>query len=215
MTMWVWRLPPEDGYYNDPTQMQHDEQFYKQSTHPNPQQYVSCNFKPIKIRECRTWVINEIFNQQKLRQGWCGIDLDINLPKAIWMRNYQLIDPNKGSLAEVERRYKILSLLLVIRAGDTVFLPRVGNNQLSYDDFTVVTAAGSYYFENRSRENMYWKRDYGHVIPVDGNLTRTFPYSQTTLQSGDFGAPFLKCLVKVPDHRFYQFLKNQNYPFIP
>ncbi len=51
---------------------------------------------------------------------------------------------------------------------------------------------------------MYWKRDYGHVIPVDGNLTRTFPYSQTTLQSGDFGAPFLKCLVKVPDHRFYQ-----------
>lgn len=218
MTMWVWRLTPIVAYYDDPVQMQHDEQFFKNSQHPNPQQYANCDFTPTRHGQCREWAINSIFDQQKLRQGWCGVGLDLNLPRAIWLRNYQLIDPNNGALAGIETRYQILTRILDIRAGDTIFLPKVGNNRLSENHFTVVTVAGNYYFENRAGEAMYWKQDFGHIIPLSGNLTRTFPYNPQTLDTGVFSSPFIACVVRVPNsayRRFDQFLRNQKYRFNP
>ena len=127
-----------------------------------------------------------------------------------------MIDPNNGALAEIETRYQILTRILDIRAGDTIFLPKVVNNQLSDNHFTVVTAAGNYYFENRAGETMYWKQDFGHVIPLSGNLTRTFPYNPQTLNTGVFSSPFIACVARVPNSAFRgfeQFLRNQNYRF--
>lgn len=216
MTMWVFRLSPEDGF-TDPAQMRHHEQFFKKSTHPNPRQYANCNFTPAKPGECRTWVINEIFNQQKLRQGWCGIDLDLNLPEEIWISNYRLIDPGNSPLKDIKIQLQILKGLLDIRSGDTIFLPRVGDNQLSYDHFTVVTAAGNYEFENR-RDIIYWRTDFGHIIPIKSNLTRTFRYGSETLNARVFAAPFIAKVVRVPNSAFRgfdKFLLNQNYPFNP
>jgi hypothetical protein len=211
--MWVWRLVKEDDY-TDAHQMQHNEQFFRQSPYPMHQPYVNCNFTPARLGECRTWIINEIFGQQKLRQGWCGIGLDLRLPREQWIRNYQSYseNPQEG----VELLYSILARMLNIVTGDTIFLPRVGNNQLSDDHFTVVTAAGNYCFENRYEENMYWRQDFGHVIPLNGHLTRTFPYSVQTLQAKVFRAPFIASVVRVinSEYRgFGQFLRNQNYPF--
>jgi len=216
MTMWVWRLSPEVDYYTNAAQMQFDEQFFRQSTHPTLQRIANCDFSATNPGDVRTWLINEIFNQQKLRQGWGGIDLDLNLPEAIWIRNWQLIDPNMAPLANVQLRYRLLIRMLNISIGDTIFLPRVGDNQLSSHHFTVVTAAGSYDFENRSNEDMYWKQDFTHVIPLEGNLTRTFLYSPQTLTAGVFGAPFIAAVVRVPDSAFRGFdgfLLNHNYPF--
>lgn len=216
MTMWVWRLSPVDSYY-DVNQVRNDRDFFANSNHPNAQQYANLQFTPARRGECREWLINEIFNKKMLRQGWCGIGLDLNLPEQEWIRNYQIIDPNRTQLASIKTRSSILSDILNIRAGDTIFLPKVGNNRISDEYFSVVTAAGNYFFDDRLGEVTYWRRDFGHVIPLNQNLTRTFLYGSQHLDAGDFRAPFIQCVRRVPyaDYRgFGTFLRNQNYPFI-
>ena len=198
MAMWVWRLPnKDDGTWNNP---------------------------PAQPWECRRLAMNRLFQNQELTLGWGMPELDLNLPEQQWVKKRYDWDHAAGGTMTMIAAQKDYNLMIPIRTdiqiGDTIFLPKVGANRLSDDHFVVVTVAGRYLFIKRGQYprhlNQYtWDQDYGHVIPVDGNLTRTFPYSQNTLQSGDFGAPFLKRQVKVPDHRFYQFLQNQNYPFIP
>jgi len=200
--MWVWRLANRDSWV--------DLAKPKNPSSARPWQ-------------CREFEIRELFNHHRLRQGWGVPGLDLNLTRDEWVENryaFGAID-NEISMEVAEQEYVLmLPMRTEIRVKDTIFLPKVGNNQRSDDHFVVVTVAETYRFENRGQyprpwDQYTWDQDYGHIITVDGNLTRTFPYSQTTLQSGDFGAPFLKRLVRVPDHRFYHFLQKQNYPFIP
>jgi len=197
MAMWVWRLTNYgEGDWSKP---------------------------PAKGWDCRKFQINELFQHHELTQGWGIPPLDISLPRLQWAqtrRNWDLAVGGNMTMEEAEQDYDRLICMLNIAVDDTIFLPKVGANQVSDDHFTVLTVAGRYRFKVRGQHprllNQYvWQQDYGHVIPVVGGLIRTFPYGANTLAKSDFGAPFLKRIAPVPDQRFYPFLRQHNYPFVP
>ncbi len=202
--MWVWRLAGKTDW------------FFENSNNPN---YA-------RLWQCREFEISELFNHQRLRQGWGVPELDLNLTRTEWVRKRFELGINDGiSMRKAEDDYTIMiPMRTEIRVQDTIFLPMVGNNQRSVNHFVVVTVAEAYRFENRGqypKPSWYdysWDQDYGHIIPINGNLTRTFPYGLNTLEGGAFGAPFIKRLNRVPsaEYRgFDAFLQRHNYPFNP
>ena len=205
MAMWVWRLAE-----------------YGAGEWSNP---------PARGWDCRRFQINELFERQKLTQGWGIPPLDIRLSKSKWARNMRdWTLAVGGDPCAAEQEYDLLICMLDIKVGDTIFLPKVGRNQVSDDYFTVLTVEKPYEFEKRPPHydgtpfNRYaWHQGYGHVIPVVRDLIKVFPYgAANTLERSAFAAPFLKRIVRVPepvpdrDYRgFCTFLLKNNYPFIP
>lgn len=197
MAMWVWRLSGcGEGEWSNP---------------------------PAQGWDCRRFQINELFQHHELTQGWGIPPLDIRLPRNQWAkirRDWDLAVGESMTLLKAQKDYDLLICMLSIAVGDIIFLPKVGANQVSDDHFIVLTVADSYRFKVRGQhpiplDQYVWQQDFGHVIPVVGELIRTFPYGANTLQRSDFGAPFLKRITQVPDQRFYPFLRKHNYPFIP
>lgn len=124
--------------------------------------------------------------------------------------------------------HAIMTRIQQVRLGDTIFIPNANQNGRSGDHFMVVTVVGQYQFISRRNNQQFgpmrrwptdfhWTEDFGHVIPVNGALTRVFRKNQ--LQPGAFRAPFLARIVAVPDSSnfrgFGDFLRANNYPFIP
>ena len=197
MAMWVWRFSNygEGGWSNPPAQ----------------------------DWDCRRFQINELSQHHELTQGWGIPPLDIRLQRNQWAQIRRDWDHAVGgsmTLSEAEKDYDRLIYMLSIKIGDIIFLPKVGANRVSEDHFTVLTIADKYQFKVRGSHpiplNQYvWQQDFGHVFPVIGELIMTFPYGANTLRGSDFGAPFLKRITRVPDQRFYPFLRSHNYPFTP
>jgi hypothetical protein len=215
MTMYVWRLAPEDAY-SDVQATRREAiryvQAFQQNPHPNLAPYANCNFAPVSVGHCRNWAVDQIFQHHLVRQGWCGVGLDLRQGRDAWIQNWRLLDPTYTYQAAGDR-YDRLSPILAIRAGDIIFLPRVPD----WHRFTVVTVAEPYYFEDRSRFTQFWELDFGHVIPIDGNIIRTFPYGPQTLEARAF-QPYQSCVSRVTcsnNSGFGPFLRSQNYPFTP
>lgn len=205
MTMWVWRL---------------SEKFAGQWSKSKP---------PTGPWDCRMFQINLLFNDQELTQGW-GIpepDLDLNTPRQQWAqkrRDWDLAVDGACTLEDAQSDYDLLICMRAnVQIGDTVFIPKIGNNQLSNDHFVVVTVADKYRFKQRGiypklLHQYTWDQDYGQVIPVDSALIKTFPYSSRTLERRAFGAPFCTRIHRVPYSSYRGFdicLKKNNYPFKP
>jgi len=123
-------------------------------------------------------------------------------------------------------QYGLMTRLLRVAPGDTIFIPNASLQGRSDYDFMVVTVVGKYQFISRINNqkfgsirrwptDFHWTEDFGHIITVDSDLTRVFRKNQ--LQPRVFGAPFMAKIVAVPDSSnfrgFGDFLKNQRYPF--
>ena len=182
---------------------------------------------------------NLTFNGHKLTQGWGTPPLDLSIPEQQWIDNYcnlviqeeqhfnQPLTPTQKLITEANTQHGLLLRAMNIIPGDTIFIPKANNFGYSYDHFIVVTAAGRYQFDNRQNNQVfghlrcfpmefYMTEDFGHVIPVNDVLIRTFPYGPQTLQRACFGAPFIAKIVRVPSSSFRgfdNFLRRNNYPF--
>lgn len=132
------------------------------------------------------------------------------------------------AIDEAIRNYDLMRPILAIKQGDTIFVPNANLNGRSEDHFIVVTVVGQYQFISRRNNQQFgpmrrwptdfhWKEDFGHVIPVDGALTRVFRKNQ--LQPRAFAAPFIPRIVAIPESSNYRgfgdFLRANNYPFNP
>lgn len=204
MAMWVWRFADKESWFfnNEPTNRRYAQPW-----------------------QCRDFMIHELFDNQRLRQGWGVPELDLNQAPNDWIaKRYELGIDSGITIDGAKEDYRIMiPMRTEMRINDIIFLPKVGNNRRSENHFAVVTVADAYRFENRGqypKRDYYdysWDQDYGHIIPVYRDLTRVFQYGQCTLQSGDFRAPFIKRLVRVSENgihydRFCSFLEHQDYP---
>ena len=129
---------------------------------------------------------------------------------------------------EAIKNHGIMMRIQQVRPGDTIFIPNTNQNGRSDDHFMVVTVVGQYQFISRRNDQQFgpmrrwpsdfhWTEDFGHVIPIDGDLIGVFDKNQ--LQPGAFRAPFLARIVAVPESSnfrgFGDFLQANNYPFNP
>ena len=183
--------------------------------------------KPARpLRDCEEnnkrpiyFILNELYLHGRLRQGWGTRDLDLRQPEKEWVEKYliaewvywrkkhELTGGNGSNLAMGRRR--ILACMLRMQPGDVVFLPKmdvIGQRE-SEAHFSVMTVAGAYQFEDRSQKPHTWEQDFGHYIEV--HTIKTYEYSDKTLGSYLFGAPFLHAIDEVrPNYSCYDIIKN-------
>ena len=203
MAMWVWRLSASDD-----------------GTVPN-----GWADPPARHWDCINFQIGELFNSHDLTQGWGIPGLDLNLNEPDWVRNRlewsRVLGEHHVTIKGAEKEYALMiPIKRDIRIKDIIFVPKVGQNCFSEDHFTVVTVAGNYRFDPRGPFSNTWRycyqQGFGHIIPVNSDRTRVFHKNE--LQSGAFGAPFLKRVNSVPRSAyrgFDDFLRRHNYPFNP
>jgi hypothetical protein len=161
------------------------------------------------------FVLDELFQQHRLRQGWGVPTLDLRLPDKAWIENF-IIASNRywgevSDCAKASGRLKILSHMVDMKINDIIFLPNVTNQMVDHNYFTVVTVKNPYYFEDRSQEPNTWEKDFAHVIEIE--KIKTYCFSQHTLQRSIFGAPFMHAIDKIkPSYQTYntfdQFVKH-------
>lgn len=238
--MWVWRLAPEVTpgnacLYLPPRPGSYDLAAFQCQLLQNKQQLTQGWGFPTEDLTLRaaTWQTNYIDienpfdpnNPNQLLPAFkavvdaCNIRLPLNQQIPIWT-------PQEAQDA-ARKNYRIMERLLGIGIGDTIFIPNTNLHGRSDDHFMVVTVVGEYQFITRRNDqefgprrrwpaDFHWTEDFGHVIPVNGALTRVFRNNQ--LQPGAFRAPFLARIVAVPDSSnfrgFGDFLRANNYPFI-
>lgn len=145
---------------------------------------------------CVDYVLQELVNHQRLRQGWGVPTLDLRLAEDIWIENYIIASKryyNEDSGCEhATGRRSILKKMLEMNLGDVIFLPNVNGLERNEEYFSVCHVKGKYFFEDRSCLDNNWQKDFGHVIPIS-NLA-TYKYSGTTLSRSIFGAPYLRAI---------------------
>lgn len=129
-------------------------------------------------RSRQEWIWSELL-AGRVHQGWGfeGTDLldetGFPLDRHEWQHRYAEALARRGGTAagrpdDPALRYRILSQLLKVRAGDLILLPHLPHD----GSFTLVRAAGSYRFD-RSHFETYFP-DFGHVIPVDPEPRTTY-----------------------------------------
>jgi hypothetical protein len=157
------------------------------------------------------FILNELFENHRLRQGWGIPGLDLRLEENIWLENY-IIGSRKywskdSTCNEAMGRKKILNHILDMSLGDIIFLPNVSENTIDLRCFTVATVISLYDFEDRSNNPNTWKKDFGHIIGV--NYLKTFPYSNNSLMRDIFGPPFMHAIDPIlPHYQSYNIFKN-------
>ena len=153
------------------------------------------------------FIYNEFWKNNTLRQGWGIKDLDLRQDIHPWIESYMLsgkifwdtdIDCNfaKG-------RWNILNRMLNIQEGDILLIPKTSSNGLNdYHNFTACQASREYYFDYPLAY-----QDFGHCIGICN--IREINYSNTTLERGDFGSPYLWAVTEVKEHHSrYDKIKN-------
>lgn len=96
-------------------------------------------------------LIDELFNEKRLRQGWGyefdGINLNLKLSEEEWIENFiQLRYRLRNENVECEKangRWDILKDMKYIKKGDIIFIPNIPDE----DNFTISTAENGYNFE--------------------------------------------------------------------
>lgn len=127
-------------------------------------------------RSHQEWMWSELL-AGRIHQGWgfAGAELvdaaGLPFDRHEWQQRYQEALQQRGEAARPDDpalRWRILSQLLKIRAGDLILLPHLPENGA----FTLVRAAGPYRFDRSHFESYY--PDFGHVIPVDPEPRATY-----------------------------------------
>ncbi|MCK4632088.1 MAG: restriction endonuclease [candidate division Zixibacteria bacterium] len=123
----------------------------------------------------KQWLQSEL-KGGRLRQGWgiTGMQLEDHgepVPLSEWEARYSKSakeiwarEPGPG---EALKRFRILSPMTDLRAGDIVVIPKMP----SWDKFTIASVKGKYWFDADRGP-----KDYGHVIPVDSDCMKETPY---------------------------------------
>ncbi|RKZ46604.1 MAG: hypothetical protein DRR16_19955 [Candidatus Parabeggiatoa sp. nov. 3] len=161
------------------------------------------------------FILEELFQHHRLRQGWGIPTLDLRLPDNAWIENF-IIASNRywgvvSNCAKARGRLNILSRMVQMKINDIIFLPNVKDKVVDHDYFTVVTVKNPYYFEDRSQEPNTWEKDFAHVIEV--KKIETYRFSGKTLPKSIFGAPFMHAIDQIgPSYKTYntfeQFVKD-------
>ncbi len=194
MQMWVFRLPTGPGGDPsgscDPNEIDREE---LELNLENADQRCLTSYE-----NCLDFAIQEVFKKGNLRQGWGIPTLDLRLPEEVWNIKYILAakkywGEDIGCDAAKGRR-NILRHMLNMKKGDVIFLPTITKDGKSNSNFTVVTVVNSYFFEDRSQEEI---KDFAHVIKV--NRQRTFPYPIDDISDGFFGTPFRRAVSSVKE----------------
>jgi hypothetical protein len=196
MKMWVFRVPTGAGgdpmgRVCAPNELNPSEM---DAGAVNSEDYCEINYD-----NCLEFVLSELFQKGNLRQGWGIPTLDLRLPENVWVGKYILAAKkywNSEVACDAARgRRDIISRMLSIRPEDIIFLPKVTKQGESKANFTVVTAAGNYFFEDRSQAE---QKDFAHVIKV--KKVRTYPYPTGQIGNAIFGAPFMTAIDPVEQY---------------
>ena len=121
----------------------------------------------------RKYIKNMLFEKKELRQGWGFSTYDLRVDKESWvqqaMNNPMGADTQSTGIRKyAEKRFSILSPMCSIEVGDIIIIPNVSKELL--DDtsvFTIVTAASTYDFEDRSSFDEGYEKDFGHLIKIE------------------------------------------------
>ena len=90
---------------------------------------------------CVDFVLKDLVNNQRLRQGWGVPTIDLRLPEAVWIENY-IIAYNRywSEVTDCEHasgRRKILKVMTEMNEGDVIFLPNVNGPKRDEGFFSV------------------------------------------------------------------------------
>lgn len=161
------------------------------------------------------FIYNEFWTENTLRQGWGIKNLDLRKddPKE-WIEHYMFngkIYWNADITCNAAKgRYNILQRMIFMEKDDILLLPKTSSSGL--DDpfkFTVCQIEKPYYFDLRDEI-----QDFGHCLKVKNK--KEFEYSSKSLQTGDFGTPYLWAVTEVNNNhkrlkKFKEFIQK-NYP---
>ncbi len=200
MSMWVFRVsrgtnsgdPQGDStVFIDTAQLDKELQQVKQTLLGEYPQTLVTRF-----------LMGELFDSGRLRQGWSVPGLDLTLPTTTWVKNFYRecwkYWGAKATVAGMMGRKRILDHLTSMKIGDVVFIPNVGTRCIDEGSFAVATVKSLYRFEDRSEKPDNWEKDFAHIIGVE--RLETFAYSPATLPRTTFGAPFMKAIDPVHPH---------------
>jgi len=146
------------------------------------------------------WLNNELWQCGKLRQGWGIEKLNLRIDINDWIENYILGAKKywgveiKDNYCEIAMgRYNILKLMLNMKYGDIIFIPKHSQNNHNDDNyFTLCKVIGSYYFDLNEKI-----KDFGHVIPV--KIIGSFRYGNE-IKGIDFSGYYSKAISKIEIH---------------
>lgn len=175
---------------------------------------------PYDTNGYKHYLYDELWNKNKLRQGWGFEGLDLRNGINSWIKHY-LIGMRKFwnySLEEMEEinacevatgRFDMFEqTMLLMTKGDIIVIPKhsykiSSKNPLhSYDSFTIVTVADDYYFDLNPKY-----KDFGHVIPVKKH--KVFKYGNN-FQPEEFAGYYRRAVseVKKKENNIYSKLKS-------
>lgn len=158
------------------------------------------------------FVKQEFWQNATLRQGWGIKGLDLNQSAKDWIANYiyngKIYWHVNIKCEHAKGRYNIINRMRLMKKNDIILIPKTSKDKL--DDpakFTVCQIDEPYYFD--FPEDMM---DFGHCVKVKNQ--KEFFYGAKTLQSGDFGTPYLWAVTEVRKYhrrykKFDQFIQNE------
>ena len=134
-------------------------------------------------------VREEFMKKHKIRQGWGlpGMDMRNGLDR------YSEVWPWKwGDMAACKSRFGILKLMLDIRTGDRVVIPKMDiySDSLNNNCFTLIICSKRYDFEP---VHLSFRDDFGHYVMFDekyetfyGNYSNDDKYIMSCLKGGGY-----------------------------
>ena len=148
------------------------------------------------------YILNDLVENMRLRQGWGVPTLDLRLPEAVWIENY-IIASNRywnetSGCEHATGRRNILKSMLDMTLGDTIIIPNVNLRSRDESFFTTCNVNGKYFFEDRSHLNSNWEKDFGHVIPVTN--IKAHRYGKHSIERSVFGPPYMHAIDEVKKH---------------
>lgn len=186
MRIWVFRISNRDGGDPDttcPTKLNNDALYTGQTGEKCHLTYGD---------GALDFVLKDLADNQRLRQGWGIPTLDLRLPEDVWIENYIIASERywglTNSCEHACGRRRILKGMLEMNPGDVIYIPNVNKSVCDEGFFSVCRVKGKYFFEDRSYLKNNWEKDFGHVIPIKNLLS--YKYSDTTLPRSIFGAPY-------------------------
>jgi len=169
---------------------------------------------PYETNGYKDYLKKELWENNKLRQGWGIPGLDLNKGIDNWMENYlvglrkywnvsfeemQSYEPCK----EAAGRFDMFeSTIGSVENGDIIIIPT--HSEKKYDDsnkFTVVTVDGDYDFDLNEKYN-----DFGHVVPIKNK--KSINYNEV-LKAVDFTGYYQRAVVELKsNYKIYDAVKS-------
>lgn len=175
---------------------------------------------PYETNGYKDYLNEELWQNNKLRQGWGIPGLDLRKGIDNWIENY-LIGLRKYwnvSLEELQEyepckeaagRFDMFeSTIGSVEKGDIIIIPTHSeDNYHDREKFTIATVSDNYYFDLNEKYN-----DFGHVIPVSNQQSLFY---NNILKPTDFTGYYQRAVTEIKEnYKIYQTLLkvlNNNY----